>query len=143
MLFYTVAHTTGCLWILGGRIELPPSLGSERFKRAEARLVGHLATAFDPIAEIDVGERVLSRGLDQMKDHVTAEARPFSAGGEEAVDGGKSLRQLVREAGGDKCSHWIAKLEDEAADRAVLDHVAIVVEIHERHFAVPVAGRDV
>src|SRR5262245_28139584 len=57
-----------------GSGDTPPALGPEALDRPEAGLVGHLAATVDPVAEIDMRQRVARRLADQPDHHVAAEA---------------------------------------------------------------------
>src|SRR6187402_3100 len=66
-----------------------PGAADEQLVRAELRLVGHLAAAVDPVAEIDVGQAQEPRLLDLPEDVVGAVAGA-RLGLEEGVDGGEA-----------------------------------------------------
>src|SRR5690554_4365973 len=77
-------------------IHPPPAIAPEPLQRPEAVLVGHASRAFDPVAEIDVGE-VRARGSDDVvEDNAGAEALSrFRTDVEEAVDNRQPVALLI------------------------------------------------
>jgi hypothetical protein len=59
-----------------GLVHPPPTVAAEPLQGPEAGLVGHPVGAFDPIAEIDVGQAGPRRADDVVEDDVGAEALP-------------------------------------------------------------------
>src|SRR5688572_28529113 len=85
-----------------------PAARGEAFEWAEIGLVGHLAAARDPVAEIEIGQARGARALDEPLDHVGAEAALGLRGLEEAVDRGKPVMEAIDEAGADELAGAVA-----------------------------------
>src|SRR5260370_22493061 len=76
-------------------IDAEPAGGGEALLRQEAALVIHLLRAFDPVAEIDVGQSLASGARDVVEDHEGAERAAFLQGFEERVDHRQSVAEHV------------------------------------------------
>src|SRR4029079_13079126 len=111
--------------------------------------VGHSVGAFDPIAEIDVGQSGARGADDMVENDIGAEA--LSSVGpdvDEAIDHAETIGLLVAEAGANQPSRAavhgrLAILDDVCPDRRLLDHVGKVALVHFGHAAARVAHREI
>src|SRR3954462_13868392 len=94
------------------RVDGFPALRPERFQRAEAHLVGHLAAILDPIAEIDMAPAGLAAMRDEPQHEIGTKAALGHVGGEEAVDGGESVLGEVEQAAADQGALGVAQLDE-------------------------------
>src|ERR1700731_4714086 len=62
---------------IASRVDAQPARGGKPLLRQEAALVVHLLGAFDPVAEIDVGQSLPARARDVVEDHEGAERAAF------------------------------------------------------------------
>ncbi len=132
-----------------GTIEPSPAVTPKAFQRLEPRLVGHPVRAFDPIAQVNIGQTG-ARGADDMIEddegaEALARARPDI---EEAVDHRQSVALLVAEACADQLARtpvdgWLAILDDVGSHWRLLDHVGKIALVHFGHAAAGVTRRKV
>src|SRR5689334_723433 len=120
-----------------------PALRSIAFERLEAALVGHLAAAGDPVAEIGVGQPAARRLADQPQDEVAAEAAARLLDVVEAVDRGDPVARPVDQAATDQPAAAVAQLDQVGVQRAVLDHRDIFMPAHADHLAILVAAAEI
>ena len=123
-----------------GICEFAPGAAGQHLAGAEAGLVGHLAALRHPVAEIDIGQVERAGAFHQPEDGEGAEGALLQPRGEEAVDGGKPVAELVGEAAADQAVARVAVFDHHRLDRRVLHHGAVVVEAHRGHVAIGVAG---
>ena len=70
-------------------------VADQRFERLKPRLVGHLRTLADPVAEIDIGKAEGPRTFDMPQDHECAGTGRRAVGGKKLIDARQTIAEPI------------------------------------------------